>query len=92
MTLVLRQRLSGRMRRGRMRLASAALTFGACLHLWVGDLGFAISPLLARRPGRAPSPWLGLAVVALLLLGLGTAGGGALWLLGEAVTHREVRP
>ena len=99
MILVLRQRLTGRLhrvgghlRRGRMRLASRLVSLAFVLNIWVGDLGFWVEPMLARRPGRTANPWPGIIVVMLLILGLTFVGLGADWVVCAALPHREAQP
>ncbi len=75
-----------------MLLASRVVSLGFILNVWVSDLGFWVEPMLARRPGRSPRPWPGLLIILLLVLGIATASGGALWLLDAALPHREARP
>ena len=72
---------------------------GGRVHLGLIDLAIAVEPRLAvaasgtrdaTEPGRRP--WVGLIVVALLLAGTLLSGEAGLWIVREAVPHRETTP
>lgn len=77
-----------------MRLGAASLKLGARIHVAMVDLGLTLEPHLGSgdRAGRRLHPWRGVVVVVLLVLGTFTVGEGGLWLIEQAVPHREYRP
>ena len=67
---------------------------GAKLHVSLVDLGLWVDPrLVSGDPaGRRARPWRGLIVLVLLILGALTVGEGGIWIIEQAVPHREQQP
>lgn len=87
-------RLTGRLRRARIRVAHAAIMLGGALHGALAELGLWLEPKFrADTDGyRRPRPWGGLAVLVILLCGVALVLGGTGFAIVQALPHREARP